>query len=167
MRFLNGAIFARGHRLRARVAAVLAAAALVLMSSLPAHAADALAAARARWQTADFSAYEYGYRKHCECYRDAPPETRVTVRDGRVLDVRHRHAGFDEDVRAEARNFAAYWTVDDLFDLVARALGRGDRVRVANDETLGYPSELVIDDDEALIGVELELELTRVTPLPR
>ena len=149
-----------------RVAAVSAVAAL-LIGALPAAADEAFDAARARWRAASFPAgYEYGYRKHCECYRDEPPETLVTVRDGRVADVRHRHAGSGTDVPADARNFDAYWTVDDLFDLVATALERGSVVRVFYDDARGYPTKLFIDHDRDAIGDELELELTRVTALP-
>lgn len=154
-------------RLPIRIAAVHAAAAL-LAGTLPAAADEALDAARARWQAAALSAgYEYGYHKHCECYRDEPPETLVTVRNGRVQDVRHRHADSGTVVRADARNFAAYWTVDELFALVAGALDRGSVVRVSYDDALGYPTKIFIDHDREAIGDELDLELTRVTALPR
>lgn len=150
---------------RALRVAVLQAAALLAVT-LPAAADETLEAARARWQAAGVGgSYEYGYRKHCECYQNGPPETLVTVRDGRVQDVRHRHAGSDTDVRAEARDFAAYWTVDGLFDVVASALERGSIVRVSYDAALGYPTKIFIDHDRDFIGDELDLELTRVTVL--
>jgi hypothetical protein len=139
----------------------------LLIGTLPAAADEALDAARARWRAAAVDAgYEYGYRKNCDCYRDEPPETLVTVRDGRVQDVRHRHAGSETDVRADERNFDAYWTIDGLFDVVASALERGSVVRVSYDEALGYPTKIFIDHDRQYIGDELDLELTRVTALP-
>jgi len=155
----------RGQPLR--VALLQAALAALLAASLPAEADEALDAARARWRAAGpAGAYEYGYHKHCECYRDGPPETIVTVRDGRVEDVRHHRSGFDTDVRPEARDFDAYWTVEELFDVVANALERGSVVRVFYDDALGYPTRIFIDHDRDLIGDELDLELTRVTALP-
>jgi hypothetical protein len=155
------------RRALARSGAVLGRAALVLAAVTPAAADETLAAARARWAAANLRAYEYGYHKICACYPDKPPETLVRVRDGVVADVRHRHAGFDTDVRAEERNFDAYWTVDGLFDLVATALARASTVRVAYDDAVGYPTQIYIDYDRDFIGDELELELTRVTALPR
>lgn len=145
-----------------RVAAICAAA---LVASAAAADAD-LDAARARWHAARITAYEYGYHKYCECHRDSPPETIVSVRDGNVFRVRHRPAGTATEVPAADKNFAYYWTIDDLFRLLAAAFGRGAEVRAAYDATLGYPRELYIDHDSSYIGDELDIRLTAVTPLP-
>ena len=56
-----------------------------------------LAAAMKRWHTAALSSYEYGYRKYCACHPDSPPETIVTVRDGKVVGVRHRPVGYNRE----------------------------------------------------------------------
>ncbi len=40
-------------------------------------------------------------------------------------------------------------------------------VRARYDSTRGYPTEIHIDYDKNLIGDELDLKLTGVTPLPR
>ena len=85
--------------------------------------------ARARWQSAALAGYEYGYHKYCECHRESPPETIVTVRDGTVVGVRHRPAGSTTEVPAADKNFEYYWTVDGLFGLIASALERGVQVR--------------------------------------
>jgi hypothetical protein len=131
-------------------------------------AADAeLDAARARWQEARLSTYEYGYHKYCECHREAPPETIVSVRDGDVFRVRHRPAGSTTEVPAADKNFDYYWTVDGLFRLLAAAFERGVTVRAAYDATLGYPREIYIDYDANFIGDELDLRLTAVNALPR
>jgi Family of unknown function (DUF6174) len=126
----------------------------------------ALETARATWQRADFSAYEYGYHKYCECHGDAPPETIVTVHDGAVTAVRHRPQNSSVEVPAP-RNIDAYWTVDGLFALLDAALTRGAEVRAAYDAALGYPTEIYIDYDRNLIGDELDLRLTRVAALER
>lgn len=131
-------------------------------------AADAdLDAARARWQAAQLSAYEYGYHKYCECHRESPPETIVSVRDGDVFRVRHRPAGSTTEVPAADKNFDYYWTVDGLFRLLATAFERGVMVRAVYDAALGYPREIYIDYDADFIGDELDLRLTAVSPLPR
>jgi hypothetical protein len=144
-----------------------AAGAALLTAAASAGAADAeWQAARDRWLAADLAAYEYGYQKYCECHREAPPETLVTVRSGEVIAVRHRPQGTDVEVPAEARNLEFYWTVDGLFALLQSALERGVEVRAQYHESLGYPTQLYIDYDSEFIGDELDLRLTRVTALP-
>jgi hypothetical protein len=143
------------------------AAALLPMAVLPSvvRADGALDAARARWHQAGLTSYEYGYRKFCECHRDSPPETVVSVRDGKVVGVRHRPVGFVNEVPAAEKNFEYYWTIDGLFDLLAAALERHVQVRVEYDAKLGYPSQINIDYDPKLIDDDLDLKLTTVTPL--
>jgi hypothetical protein len=135
---------------------------LALTSASVAAADEALDAARARWAAAGLTAYEYGYHKFCECHRESPPETVVTVRGDEVVGVRHRPVGYSEEVAAEQKNLQFYWTVPGLFDLIESALGRGVTVRTAYDSRLGYPTEVFIDYDAQFIGDELDLRLTRV-----
>lgn len=127
-----------------------------------AAADEALDAARARWQTASLDAYEYGYHKYCECHRESPPETVVTVRGNEVVGVRHRPVGYTEEVPADPKNLQFYWTVSGLFDLIESALERDVTVRTVYDARLGFPTELFIDYDAQFIGDELDLRLTRV-----
>jgi hypothetical protein len=130
--------------------------------------ADAeLDGARARWGAAALAAYEYGYHKYCECHRESPPETTVTVRDGTVVAVRHRPAGTTTDVPAADKNLSYYWTVDGLFDLIASAQARGVQVRAVYDTGLGFPREVYIDYDANFIGDELDVRLTGVTAVAR
>ena len=140
--------------------------ALCVSSAAGTATADAaLDGARARWAAAGLSAYEYGYRKFCECHRESPPETIVTVRGGSVTGVRHRPAGTTTEVPAADKNFEYYWTVDGLFGLIASAQERGVEVRAAYDGELGFPSEVYIDYDTDFVGDELDLRLTVVTRL--
>jgi hypothetical protein len=148
-----------------RARACLVVAWLTAGALWPAAADTELDAARARWQRAALASYEYGYHKFCECHRESPPETIVTVAGNEVTRVRHRPAGSATEVPALDR-IEYYWTVEGLFELVASALGRGVEVRVAYDETLGYPREIYIDYDAGFIGDELDLRLTRVAALP-
>jgi uncharacterized beta-barrel protein YwiB (DUF1934 family) len=150
-----------------RGAWVLSTALLVVALPAPASADGALDAARAKWRAAKLGSYEYGYRKFCECHRDAPPETVVSVRDGKVVNVRHRPVGSTTEVPAAEKNFEYYWTVDGLFELIAAAEARHVEVRAQYDSTVGYPTEIHIDYDKNLIGDELDLKLTGVTPPPR
>ena len=144
-------------------AAVIALTALHF--ALPALADANLDAARARWKSAAIANYEYGYNKYCDCHRESPPETVVTVRSGSVTGVRHRPVGSTVEVPAADKNFQYYWTVDGLFALIASALDRGVQVRAAYDPALGFPREIFIDYDANLIGDELDLRLTSVARL--
>ncbi len=146
---------------RATVGAA-ALAAVWLGTSTPAAAGprEDLAHARALWKAAGIARYEYGYNKYCACHKDNPPETIVTVRDGKVVRVRHRPVGYDREVEAP-RGLQYYWTVDGLFDLVGKALARNAEVRAAYDPKLGYPTRIYVDYDRKLIGDEVDLRVTR------
>lgn len=124
--------------------------------------AEELRAQRARWQDAVTGAYRYGYNKYCECHRDEPPETVVTVERGVVTRVYHLHADSDREVPAREGSLDLYWTMEGLFDLVETALASDASVRVRYDGTLGYPVQIYIDYDAAAVGEELDLRLTRV-----
>lgn len=144
-----------------------AALAAVLLAA-PAAVADertALSEHLAAWRAAAIDDYEYGYNKFCECHREAPPETLVTVRGGEVARVRHRHPDTGTEIEAEPRNLEWYWTVDGLFDMVDTALERGVEVRADYDPTLGYPTRVFIDYDPGMIGEELDVRLTRLERL--
>jgi hypothetical protein len=143
--------------------------AATLLAAVPVavHADAALDAARAKWRAAKLASYEYGYHKFCECHRDSPPETVVSVRDGKVVNVRHRPAGSQTEVPAAEKNFEYYWTVDGLFDLIAAAQARRVEVRAEFDPKVGIPTRIYIDYDKNMIGDELDLRLTGVMPLSR
>jgi len=149
------------------LAGVLAALTLAGAFASDAQDLESLDEHRRRWGAANLDSYVYAYKKFCECHPETPPETYVTVRDGIVVDVRHKPYGFDHYVHAEQRNFEWYWTIDQLFDLLASGIEGGADVRVRYDDELGYPVRLFIDRDRNLIGDEIDLELTRVDPVER
>jgi hypothetical protein len=59
---------------------------------------ERLDAAQALWQAAAADDYRYAYEKYCECYRDAQPQTVVTVTDGAIERVHHLHEDSDREV---------------------------------------------------------------------
>ena len=135
---------------------------LVAADAVSSAEPDELAANRARWEAAGMRSYEYGYRKFCECHREAPPETVVRVTEGEIDRVHHLHAGSAREVPAREGSLELYWTIDDLFALIASATERDAVVQASYDETLGYPMAVFIDYDAALIGDELDVRLTRL-----
>lgn len=150
--------------MRATLSQVALAALLLTLPGLAAADA-ALDAARTQWRQAGLTAYEYGYHKYCDCHRENPPESIVSVRNGEVVGVRHRPVGTTVEVPAEAKNLGFYWTMDGVFDLIASAQERRVTVRVEYDAALGFPRSIYIDYDADFIGDELDLKFTSVTPL--
>ncbi len=116
---------------------------------------------RALWDAAAIRDYVYAYQKYCDCRPDSPPETVVTVRDGRVIRVHHEHADSDREVPAREGSLDAYWTIDELFALAANAHENDVHVRVRYDAELGLPRVLYVDYDPELDGDELDLRVTR------
>jgi hypothetical protein len=122
---------------------------------------ERLNAARALWQQAGFDQYVYGFNKFCECHRETPPETLVEVTDEAITDVRHIMVKTGDTVPAAARNFALYWTVEDLFDLLERASRSEAVVRADFDDELGLPRRIFIDYLPDVVGDELDVRVTR------
>jgi hypothetical protein len=145
-----------------RLSAAVAAAALATLSLADEAGLEQLAAARERWLSIQSGDYVYGYRKYCDCNRDQPPETVVTVADGRIVSVSHLHEDTATEVPAREGSLDLYWTIDGLFDKLAAALAGDAVVRVEYEPARGYPTSLYIDYDAALIGDETDLRLTRV-----
>ena len=151
----------RGYSTALGLAALLATA-----PALPDEADLArLEAARARWQQVQTGDYRFGYRKYCECNRDEPPVTVVTVGEGRITSVHHLHDDSDREVPARDGSLDLYWTVDELFAKLATAYQRGAIVRAEYEPELGYPVSLFIDYDAAFVGDETDLRLTSFEPL--
>jgi Family of unknown function (DUF6174) len=111
-----------------------------------------LATARVRWASADIQSYHFEYNRVCFCLPEARGPAVVTVRNGVVTDVELVQTN---SVTGEPI-LAAFPTIDDLFDLIQRAIEEGwDVLEVEYDEALGYPTSLTVDpstttaDDES------------------
>ena len=124
--------------------------------------AERLDQARQRWEDAAVTDYVYGFNKFCECHRETPPETLVSVAAAQVYDVRHVMAKTGDTVPAAADNFSLYWTIEDLFALLERASERGATVRAVFDDALGYPQQIFIDYLPDIVGDEVDVRLTRL-----
>jgi hypothetical protein len=127
-------------------------------------AADDFDSNRAIWRAAAITDYEYRYEKVCDCHRDIPAETIVTVRDGKVVGVRYARDDYLSEMPVAAKEYRWFRTIDDLFALVATATENATTLRVAYAPDLGYPAYIYIDYDHSLIGDEVELEVTAVLP---
>jgi hypothetical protein len=155
----------RSSRHTQRFAATLIAVALGFSQAALADIdTERLAAERARWEAAGIDSYRYGYQKYCECYRDEPPLTLVTVRNGTANRVVHRHRNPEREVAVDDASAEYYWTIDELFDRLARALERDAIVRAEYDAELGYPTSMFIDDDPDFDGGETDFRGILVEP---
>jgi hypothetical protein len=121
---------------------------------------DELRDRQTQWESHGVAAYQYAYQKFCDCHRDEPPQTFVTVRDGSVTEVYHLHSDSPREVPARAGSLELYWTIGDLFGLMHAALERDSLLLVAFDVDHGFPTRLFIDYDADAIGDELDLRLT-------
>jgi Family of unknown function (DUF6174) len=147
------------HRLSESLA--LCALALALSAAADAQSTD-IQQHRERWRAAGIDDYRYAYRKYCECNPDEPPQTFVTVRDGRVVDVFHLHDDSDRRVPARSGSLDYYWTIEDLFDLLETATSRGAEVRMEFDARLGYPTRVYIDYLPDIVGDEVDVRVTEL-----
>jgi hypothetical protein len=146
-----------------RFSIVLSLAALAAWTSAAGQGEEELSAQRERWTAnAGDGSYRYGYRKYCDCNRETPPETVVTVERGAITRVYHLHTDSEREVPAREGSLDLYWTIDGLFDLVATALESEATVRVRYDAELGYPTLIYVDYDPGFVGDELDLRLTRL-----
>ncbi len=120
---------------------------------------DELTANRDRWEAAGIASYEYRYEKACDCHRDTPAETIVTVESGLVVGVRYDRDDYRTEIPVAEDNYRWFRTIDDLFALVEAASQSAATLRVAYEPELGYPAYIYIDYDQAMVGEEVELRV--------
>jgi hypothetical protein len=116
--------------------------------------AEALADARARWDSVGVSEYQLQVGKICFCAPEVTAPVVVTVRGDEVVDVRYAEGRPEgaPDVPEDAP------TVETLFDAVERAIDEADELQVEYDPELGYPTRIGIDFDTDVVDEELGYE---------
>lgn len=93
---------------------------------------------RGVWERRGIDDYRFAYGRVCFCLQHGTVQ--VTVRDGRVTDVRQVESG--QPVPRES--WGEFPTVDGLFDAIIAAQARDDYTAVKYHPTLGYPVEAEI-----------------------
>ncbi len=124
---------------------------------------DELTANRGLWDAAGIASYEYRYEKACDCHRDTPAETIVTVEDGLVVGVRYDRDDYLNEIPVAEDSYRWFRTIDDLFTLVETASHNAVTLRVAYEPELGYPTYIYIDYDHAMVGEEIELRVVSLS----
>lgn len=134
-------------------------ASLLISVTTPVLGDEALDANRQKWEAANLSSYELRYQKVCECHREMPSDTIVTVDRGEIVGVRFDREDFLDEVPVPPERYEWFRTIDDLFALVAGALEREAVVRVSYEPEFGYPARIYIDYVQDMVGEEVELHV--------
>lgn len=93
---------------------------------------------RTVWEAQAIDDYRFTYSRVCFCLQRGT--LRVTVRDGRVTDVRQMKTG----LQVPRETWGEFLTVDGLFDEIAEAQARSEYTAVKFHPALGYPVEAEI-----------------------
>jgi hypothetical protein len=93
---------------------------------------------RGVWDAQDLDDYRFAYSRVCFCVQRGTVQ--VTVRDGRITDVRQVESG--QPVPREA--WGEFPTVDALFERIAEAQSRNEYTALKFHPTRGYPVEAEI-----------------------
>ena len=112
-----------------------------------------LAAAKRRWAQFAPAAYQITVTPSCFCPIEAVRPAIVTVRNGQVESRRYEDTGTD----VPAAFATGYPTVDDLFDIITKAIGSGtvETVNVVYDATRGFPVSVLIDGSARIADDEM------------
>ena len=107
--------------------------------------------------------YDVQFRMSCFCVPDATAPVVLQVRGGAIVSVTRVSDGA---AVPPSRWEGIYYTVDQMFALIADARARGaDEVRVSYDPLLRYPTSVFIDQSQRLADEERWFELSSLTPV--
>lgn len=100
---------------------------------------------KALWQTSGISTYQYRYQKVCECHRNKPSDTIVTIDMRTIVGVRYDRDDYFKEIPVPPERHKWFRTIDELFELVDKAYQLQALVRVSYEPQLGYPMYIYID----------------------
>ena len=131
---------------------LLAAAAACTRPEAPAAGPAQGGATLARWEAQGLRSYRFDLDRHCFCVETAREPVTVTVRDGRVAEVRSRRTGATMQPTANL----SWPTVSELLRQVDEARAAGTEARVEFHAS-GYPTEVEIGSLAADAGIRYNL----------
>jgi len=122
-----------------------------------------LVVAEHRWAERGFGDYAFITRQSCFCSRELLRQVEVEVRRGQVASIRDVAA----DTLLSANLHSAWYTIEDLFQIIRQAAGNDlvTDVAVTFDPTLGYPVSAAISYDPNILDAGSTYEVTAVRPL--
>lgn len=102
----------------------------------------ALVEAGFTWVEADLADYRFEIEFHCECDVEVRGPFEVIVRDRAVVSSGPIGVGASGD-----STHAPTWTIEDVFDVIERAIQEGTDVDVVYDPVTGQPLSVMIDPE--------------------
>ncbi|OJT01398.1 hypothetical protein BEE62_04255 [Marinobacter nauticus] len=118
--------------------------------------AGSIEEAKALWQSRGVKGYEVTIEQTCFCPPDLLQPMRVTVREGRVIDIEGLEQPLNHpDILDERR-----LTIEGLLDLVEQARGSADKLLVEYDPHYGFPVSLEVDYSPFIADDEFSYRLT-------
>jgi hypothetical protein len=148
---------------RALLGALLLSVTLPACTTSPDDPGDDLFANRRQWQSQRISDYEVQFRTSCFCVPDVTAPVVLQVRGGAIVSVTRVSDGA---AVPSSKWEGIYYTVDQMFALIADAKARGaDEVRVSFDPQLRYPTSVAIDQSVRIADEERYFEMSGLTPL--
>jgi hypothetical protein len=142
--------------------AVLLALTLPACTTSPDDPGDDLAANRRQWQSQRITDYQVQYSVSCFCVTDVTAPVVLQVRGGKIVSVTRVADGV---AIPESRWEGLYYTVDQMFALIADARAKGaDEVRVDYDPALRYPTTVFIDQSVRLADEERHFTMSGLEP---
>ncbi|WP_152438975.1 MULTISPECIES: DUF6174 domain-containing protein [unclassified Marinobacter] len=118
--------------------------------------ASTIEEARALWQSQGVKGYEVTIEQTCFCPPDLLQPMRVTVREGKVIDIEGLEQPLNHpDILDERR-----LTIEGLLDLIEQARGSADKLVVEYDPHYGFPASLEVDYSPFIADDEFSYRLT-------
>jgi hypothetical protein len=112
--------------------------------------------ARALWQSQGVKGYEVTIEQTCFCPPDLLQPMRVTVREGKVIDIEGLEQPLNHpDILDERR-----LTIEGLLDLIEQARGNADKLVVEYNAQYGFPASLEVDYSPFIADDEFSYRLT-------
>lgn len=123
---------------------------------------DDLAAARARWQIAAISNYDFDFAKSCFCLVEALGPVTISVRDGRFAGLVSRDSGTPVDTAL----FEQFLTMERVFETTRQLLDDGPAAFTASyDAAFGYPTNVTVDPVAQIADDELSYRVSAFRPV--
>jgi anaerobic selenocysteine-containing dehydrogenase len=91
-------------------------------------------AQRRQWERQGMDDYRFTFTRECFCLGRGPYQ--LTVRDGRVAEIRDPQTG----AAVSAEEAVGVMTIEQLFDRIAEAQANGEHTAIEYHPTLGYPT---------------------------
>ncbi len=111
---------------------------------------------RKLWRSQNISSYRYTLRVGCFCIPEVTQPVVVEVRNGRVTSITAANGG--KPVNPEY--FKQYNSIPKLFNLVQNAIAKkAERVSVTYHPSLGYPTQINIDESAQIADEERYLTI--------